>query len=413
MMLSAFALGPGQGSEAGGAWRWAVELSKTREVVVVTDISRRPVVEPVLSRMNHPRLTVLYYRPWLLRKVPLNSLTAQVMFGCWQMGLLGFARRLHRGKPFELMHHISYGVFRQASWLGFVGPTFVFGPVGGGEDAPWRFKKSLPFREKLHELARAGYSWIATHNPLWRWAINKADVVITRTPETMARLPRSVQAHAFVAQETGAPVLDIQRATPWTQGEPIALMFAGRLLGWKGSHFAVMALAELRRRGVDARLTIIGSGPMWSRLQVLSTRLGLDDRLTLSAHVPQQELFECYGRAHVFVFPSLHDAGGNVVQEALAAGVPVVCFKLGGPPSFVDASCGEVVEARDAADEQALVVRLADAIERVTSSSERWMALHQGALARAADMTWEQQIARIQTRVGEILERQRLGDART
>src|SRR5581483_3998037 len=36
--------------------------------------------------------------------------------------------------------------------------------------------------------------------------------------------------------------------------------------------------------------------------------------------------------ASVFVFPSLHDEAGWVVVEAMAAGLPVVCLDLGGPP---------------------------------------------------------------------------------
>ncbi len=401
-LLSAFAFAPGQGSETGGAWRWALELSKSRPVVVVTDISRRTLVEPALARANHPLLTVLYYRPWWLHRMPLNSKTATFLFGCWQLGLLGFVRRLNAEQPFDLLHHLSYGVFRQASWLGFVGPTFVFGPVGGGEEAPWRLKKSLPMGEKLREAARAAYNWVATHNPLWHWALSKADLVIARTIETKARLPYAVQARTLVAQETGAPHLEVGRATPWLKGQPVELLFAGRLLGLKGVHFAIKALAVLRSRGHDMRLTVIGSGPMHLHLVALMNRQNLQDRVRFIGQMPQQELFALYSRAHVFVFPSLRDAGGNVVQESLAAGLPVVCLNLGGPPTFVDASCGEVVEARDALDEEELVDRIATAIERVTRSSAHWLALHHGALVRAGEMTWAKQIALIQSRISEL-----------
>lgn len=401
-LLSAFAFAPGQGSETGGAWRWALELAKSRPVVVVTDTSRRSLVEPALAELSHQSLTVLYYRPWLLRRMPLNSKTATFLFGCWQLGLLRFVCRLNEEQPFDLLHHLSYGVFRQASWLGFVGPKFVFGPVGGGEDAPWRLKKSLPTGEKLREAARAAYNWVATHNPLWHWALSKADLVIARTDETKARFPLAVQARTLVAQETGAPHLEIARATPWLKGQPVELLFAGRLLGMKGAHFAVRALAALRGRGCDMRLTVIGSGPMRSHLVELTTRLNLQGHVRFTARLPQQELFDLYSRAHVFVFPSLRDAGGNVVQESLAAGLPVVCLNLGGPPTFVDASCGEVVEARNALDEEDLVSRIAAAIERVTCSSEQWLALHQGALVRAGEMTWAKQIARIQSHISEL-----------
>ena len=167
----------------------------------------------------------------------------------------------------------------------------------------------------------------------------------------------------------------------------------------RDAHFAIRAAAALRRRGRDIRLTVIGSGPMLSHLKKLVSQLALDQHVRFVAHMAQPDLFDCYGRAHVFVFPSLRDAGGNVVQEALSAGLPVVYFNLGGPPSFVDARCGVIVEARDAVDEQQLVLRLTEGIERATQSSERWDTLHRGALVRASEMTWGSQIERIQVRI--------------
>lgn len=403
ILLSAFAFAPGVGSEAGGAWRWAAELSRQHQVVVVTDISRRERCEPVLAQSQHPQLTVHYYRPRFLCGVRLNSWTAQLLFGCWQLGLLAFARRLHRQEPFDLVHHLTYGTFRQASWLGFVGPPFVFGPVGGGEDAPWRLKASYPIGEKIRDAARMALNWLAPRNPLWRLAINRATLVIARTPETRACLPPGIQTRTFVAQETGAPASEIELAPAMRAGARVELLFAGRLLGLKGVQFAIGATAKLHERGRSVRLTVIGSGPMAQPLRRQAERLRILGNVRFVPHLPQQELFAQYCKAHVFVFPSLRDAGGNVVQEALAAGLPVVCLDLGGPPSFVDPRCGEVVAARDAADEAELSQRIADAIDRVTASPETWLSFHRGALARASELTWERQISRIQARIQEAL----------
>lgn len=132
ILLSAFGFGPGEGSESGGAWRWANELAKHHDVVVVTDGHNLRRIGATVAELKQPRLTVLYYRPWWITRMRVTSKTSQFIFGQWQFGLLFFARKLHREQPFDLCHHISYGAFRQASWLGFVGPPFVFGPVGGG-----------------------------------------------------------------------------------------------------------------------------------------------------------------------------------------------------------------------------------------------------------------------------------------
>lgn len=405
ILLSAFAFGPGEGSESGSAWTWANHLAEEHEVVVVTDGHNLARIGAKVAELKHPRLTVLYFRPWWCRRLRVTTWTSQLVFGQWQLGLMFLARRLHRERPFDLLHHISYGAFRQASWLGFVGPPAVFGPVGGGEDAPWRFKRSLPVGEKLREIARAVVNRVATLNPFWRWALSRIDLVFARTPETLAWLPQGVQQRAVIAQETGAPAGRLPIATGWSSGQRVELIFAGRLLGLKGVQFAIGALAELIHRGGDVRLTIIGSGPMEQPLRAQARRLGLADaeRLLFIPFLPQAELFKRYAAAHVLMFPSLRDAGGNVVQEALSAGLPVVCLNLGGPPSFVDDSCGRAVPARDASDEDELVLRLADAVQAVTASTERWHSLHRGALARANELTWDRQIDRIQAEIAKML----------
>ena len=68
-----------------------------------------------------------------------------------------------------------------------------------------------------------------------------------------------------------------------------------------------------------------------------------------------------YGSNVAFVFPSLHDSGGMVVLESLAAGLPVICLKLGGPGEIVTPSCGIGIEAQQQSEE-AIIRLLADAM---------------------------------------------------
>ena len=150
ILLSAFACAPNIGSETGVGWRWALELAKHHQVFVLTDISRRPMIEPALGNLTNPK--IVYFRPAFLRKLPLNRYTAQGLFSLWQYSLLPFACSLHRDHHFDLAIHLTYGVFRHPSFLGFLGIPFVFGPVGGGEDAPWRLKKSFPIQDKAADF---------------------------------------------------------------------------------------------------------------------------------------------------------------------------------------------------------------------------------------------------------------------
>jgi glycosyltransferase involved in cell wall biosynthesis len=170
-------------------------------------------------------------------------------------------------------------------------------------------------------------------------------------------------------------------------------LFAGRFITFKGLHLAVDALAEAVRRGADVSFVAVGDGPLREPIQAQINRLGLQDRVELRKHIPQRELMSLYHHADAFLFPSLHDSSGNVVLESLSRGLPVICLNLGGPPCFVDATCGIVVNV-DGLSRAQLVSALADAIVDYAGRADaRRQAMSDAACARAAPLTWERQVA--------------------
>ncbi|MEM1164836.1 MAG: glycosyltransferase [Planctomycetota bacterium] len=107
---------------------------------------------------------------------------------------------------------------------------------------------------------------------------------------------------------------------------------------WKKVH------AELRRRGVDADLVVVGDGPYRKRMEqelkgkdahFLGFRLG-------------QELSTLYASADLFVFPSTTDTLGQVVMESQSSGLPVLVSDIGGPKEVVrDGETGHVLRPDD------------------------------------------------------------------
>ena len=233
ILLSAFAFAPNVGSEPGVGWRWAVELARHHNVTVVTDVTRRALVEADGVQLP-ANVRVVYFRPNWLRSMPLNSTTAQLLYTAWQFGLLRFARRLHfdqaSGQGFNLAIHCTYGVFRHPSFLGYLGIPFVFGPVGGGEDAPLALKRSIRGREKIKELLRPLLNKAALFDPFLWAAYAKSTIILTKTEDTRLALPWPFRQRAIVYPEIGidAPP-GIQALTRHPQ-EPLRVLFAGRLL---------------------------------------------------------------------------------------------------------------------------------------------------------------------------------------
>jgi len=391
ILLSAFAFAPNVGSEPGVGWRWAVELAKQHEVVVVTDMTRRPLVEANGVQLPD-NVEVVYYRPAWLRTLPLNSTTAQLLYTLWQFGLLGFARRLHRDRWFDLAIHITYGVFRHPSFLGYLGIPFVFGPLGGGEDAPLALKRSIRGREKLKELLRSLLNKTALFDPFLWAAYARATLILVKTEDTRRALPWPFRHRAVVYPEIGIDAPAGIEPAARQVGEPLRVLFAGRLLGWKGAHLAIRAVAQAVAQGVPVEFTLLGKGPFEPELRKVATDVGLADSIRWVSELPQQELFALYRTMHCFLFPSLHDSSGNVVLEAQANGLPVVCLDLGGPATLVTPETAIVVQTKGKS-EDAVVHGLASSIAQLGRDESRRMAMASAALANVGiRMTWENRV---------------------
>lgn len=396
ILISAFACAPNAGSEGGVGWRWAGEWAREHEVVVITDITRRAAIEAHLTENPRSNPRFVYFRPWWLYWMPLNSLTAQMLYQLWQIALLSFVRRLHDGEHFDLAHHVSYGVFRQPSLIGHAGIPLVFGPVGGGEDAPWRLKHSMRLLERVRELMRSLLNRFARIDPLLRWGLKGCALILAKTGDTARALPRGFESRTVVALEIGTLLREGVTPRKAPAGRPLRLLYAGRLLGWKGIHLGLASIAHAQARGVNVEFHIVGSGPYEGRLRRQAESLGIGKAMQWFPSIPQAELFAKYREMDAVLFPSLHDSSGNVVVEALSFALPVICLDLGGPADIVTNECGCVVRTAGL-DEAGVIAAMTCCIEQLARDGAKYEQLSMGALARAEELAWDKQVTRIKT----------------
>ena len=186
-------------------------------------------------------------------------------------------------------------------------------------------------RGAVFEVVRAPPEIVARYaNPLARLPWWRADLILVVNPETRSWLPTRHHKKTVVFPHV---VLDQPRADPKALSahrQPTAL-FVGRLLPWKGMALALRALVLLD----DWDMIVCGSGPDEHRLKRIAEKLKVDDRVKFLGWVSASRIRELMlAETDVLLFPSLHDEGGFVVAEALAAGLPVVCLKRGGPPEI-------------------------------------------------------------------------------
>lgn len=143
------------------------------------------------------------------------------------------------------------------------------------------------------------------------------------------------------------------------------ILFVGRLVEKKGVRHLIQAMPAVRSVVGGARLQIVGDGPERESLEALTQELDLAGCVDFVGPVPNAELPAYYGRADLFVAPSVVSRDGDteglgvVLLEAAASGLAIVASRIGGIPDIVEhEKTGLLVEPGEPAAIASAVTRL-------------------------------------------------------
>ena len=170
---------------------------------------------------------------------------------------------------------------------------------------------------------------------------------------------------------------DARRALDVDPSGPIVL-FVGRLVPGKGLDVLVDAFARLATLRPDARLVLVGDGPLRADVTRRAFGAGVSRHLTITGAVPHERVADWMRAADLVALPSEAEGFPNVVREALACGRPVVATAVGDLPRIVTSQTGRLVPVGD-------VAALAAALTAVLETTWDPAVLR----AAVADMTWE------------------------
>ena len=156
----------------------------------------------------------------------------------------------------------------------------------------------------------------------------------------------------------------------------------------KGITYLVGAFPRVLERFPDARLVLVGDGPLGEELREQARELGIERSVTFTGFQPDAEAF--VQLFSLSVVPSLEEGIGNVAIESIAGGVPVVASREGGLPEVVtEGKSGLLVRPGDSA-------RLAAAILRVLEEPFLLDRLREGCREEAARFSIDAYTARLE-----------------
>jgi glycosyltransferase involved in cell wall biosynthesis len=399
VLISAIAVSPARGSEAGIGWNIGSRVAKYHDVTLLcvpgTLYPHRQEIEAYLKEHGPiPGLTMLYVpETWLYRFLDHTSskiLRPFFYFGyaSWQRAAYREVKKLHAQKPFELTHHLNILGYREPGYLWKLPIPFFWGPVAGASNMPWKFFPMLSWHDRLayglrniaNEIQKRFYRRPrkAARTAAHIWAIGEDN-------RKMFTDVFGVPAECL-CEAGGKPqpqLASIKTYDPKT--EPLRLTWAGIHLGRKALPLVLHAIARIGNE-FPILFTPIGSGAETEKWKALANELGVADKVNWIAQLPHAQATAEMAKNHVFTFPSLQEASSTVTLEALSLGLPVICHDACGMGFIVNDECGIKIPMQS--PEQS-IEGYARALRHLHDNPAELTRLSQGALRRSEALSWD------------------------
>ena len=338
------------------------------DVVVISCVGVVPGMRrlrPELARTDEktPKQAVIDGVPVYFPRALTLGNAGERLLGGWPLAAaaLPLARRLHREKPFDLVHAHMLPRDGHAGMIVAKRLGVPFALTVHGTDV---FHYFVPGREPWPRNVRIARG---------------ADALMAVSSLLMGRVApyRGEQLSRVVPNG-----VDLSMVPERTANIPRRVISVGTLKPRKCMDRTLEAFARVAADYPDATLTIVGMGEMETQLRAQAASLGVASRVELTGGIPHEEVLRRMAESDLFVLPSWGEGYGIVYIEAMAAGCIAVGAQGEGIADTIrDGENGFLVPAGDI-----------DATERVMravfSDSQAFAALRERGRQDARALTW-------------------------
>lgn len=207
-------------------------------------------------------------------------------------------------------------------------------------------------------------------------------------PQKVSIIPGGVDLKTFYSTADKIEIRQRLHIPP----EKVVLFSVRNLVPRMGLENLIIAITEVVKTARDIYLVLGGEGPLRDDLIALTKKLGVENFITFTGFIPEEELPNYYRIADLFVLPTKELEGfGLVTLEAMASGVPVLGTPVGGTkeilgkfdPDFLlkDSSPGSIAGS------------IIELYHRFKENPEDWKALsHQCRRFVESNYSWEKNV---------------------
>lgn len=395
ILVSAYACSPSRGSEPGMGWNFVVGLSKFHKVhVIVEKLKWENEIDEYLASNPGLKENLTFHfiekeRNKRLRKIWPPSY--YWYYRKWQKKAFLLAITLDTKEHFDVVHQLNMVGFREPGYLWKMSQPFVWGPIGGLENSPWKFLPSLGWKGLIHYTGRNLMNWgqrrflTRTKKAATREKCSLIAATAGNAQHILKLWGQPSQIICEVGQESNNNTLPAKRQV----NEKLRIIWSGLHTPRKNLPLLLNALTICK---IPFELHILGIGSETKKWKELASKLGIASNCNWYGWLERKNAIEIMQNGHVFCITSIKDETSTVALEAISYGLPVVCLDHCGFADVITDKCGikiPVSTPKQASRD------FADALTTLYNNESYRYRLATGAIERSSHYSWDKKIEQL------------------
>ena len=265
----------------------------------------------------------------------------------WKYSIRSYLKGRALLSQVDLVHHIFPSYPYHFSFLANSPKPFILGPMpliskGPGADQALPPKNPSENKITFQKILRGIFNKLknllgrleqAKSSRLWIKTLRKSNKLLLQLEQTKIDIPEEFHSKSIVTHYG----VDTAIFEPTTiNNHNPTVLFVGSLLPSKGLRYLIEAMPSVIARSPDTRLIVVGCGSGQSKLEELVHALQIEQNVKFEGSVDHRKIAPYFQQCDVFCLPTLSEAFGTVLLEAMSCAKPIVATNVGGVPDVVE-----------------------------------------------------------------------------
>lgn len=392
VLINAYACSPGMGSEPGMAWNWCMNLARYCELFIITEGEFRERIETVVPTLPHGQNMHFYYNPVpeKVRQMCWNQGDWRFYkyYKRWQKKTAEIAEDICKKENIDILHQLNMIGFREPGYLWQVskkkGIPFVWGPIDAKDSFPMAYAQNADFKIQMFLRIKNLITRLQLRfSRRVKAAAKQACVVVGASSNSVKSLKNYLNIDASLVNETGCNISSEIGFAEIKYKDAFDILWVGKFDFRKQLELALRAIAAMKLDNI--RLHIVGGGND-EPYKNLASDLGISSCCVWHGLVSHDTVQNIMKQCDVLLFTSVAEGTPHVVLEAIANGVPVICFDTCGHGDCVTEDVGVKIPLTN--PEQS-VKDFANAISMLHDNRTLLQTMSRNCYKRACELSWD------------------------